>query len=451
MRSRSSKTLFAAALFAVSSLSAIAAEPDGAPGVLYNPSNNPSVVLRATYRYPDSISGVQNSALPGSVPNDRMIPLGAIFSGLFRDPADPFLTFWGISDRGPNQEIPARTFPIPEFNPVIVFLRLQASRTNPAEIKLYEPFQIRNSSGQPVTGLPNRKGVDEVPYSYDGTKELTYNMDGMDTEGVVRTSRGEFWICEEYGPSIAHVGADGVVKTRYVPADAGYTNAGYPLEPTLPAVFAKRQPNRGFESIALSSDGETIHVLLQSPLANPDTAAGRASQIIRVLAVNTKTGKPSAEYVYVMEPGSSFGGARQRDMKISAAATVNPSTLLVDERTDPIARLYTFDFSKATNILGTKWDSVTQTPSLESLTPQNLEANGIVPGKKKLVLDANLIVGNLPEKIEGIAILDKWTVALGNDNDFALDTFDGEGNFKIKIDQLCELIAVRLAEPLPLE
>jgi hypothetical protein len=385
------------------------------------------------------------------VATDRNIRLGAIFSGLYRDPSDPFLTFWGITDRGPNQEIPLRTFPIPEFNPSILFLRIQAGAADPAEIKVYEPIQIRNSSGQPVTGLPNRKGVDEVPYNYDAKQELTYNMDGMDTEGIVRMPRGEFWICEEYGPSLVHAGSDGLVKTRYVPENSGYSGAGYPIDPTLPAIFAKRQSNRGFESLAMSRDAETLYVFLQSPLSNPNQTTGRESQMIRVLAVSTKNGKPVAEYVYVMEPGASFGGARQRDMKVSAAATVNSTTLLVDERTDPLARLYTFDFSQATNILGSKWDAVSQSPTLEALKPQDLATNGIVAGTKTLVLDANLAVPNLPEKIEGVAILDRWTVALGNDNDFALDSFDDSGNFKLKTEQYCELIFVRLSAPLPLE
>jgi Esterase-like activity of phytase len=59
--------------------------------------------------------------------------------------------------------------------------------------------------GKPVTGLPNTEGRDEVPYDYSAQTKLHYNPNGMDIEGLVRTSAGDFWLCEEYSPSIVHV------------------------------------------------------------------------------------------------------------------------------------------------------------------------------------------------------------------------------------------------------
>lgn len=423
---------------------------------LYNPSSNASLVLRATYLYPDSLA-LQNANFPGSVTNDRKIGIGGIFSGLFKDPRDPFLTFWAITDRGPNGEISVggsnrRTFPVPEFDPAILFVRVQAGADSPAELKIYEPKYLRTTAGQPVTGLPNRPNVDETPYDYTATTPLAFNMDGLDTEGLVRAPDGDFWICEEYGPSVLRVGFDGIVKMRYVPQGSGITSRGYPVSETLPAVYAKRRSNRGFESLAISKDGTTLYTIIQSPLRNPDAATGNASRIIRVLALSTATGMPTAEYVFVTETIQSFGETNQADMKISETVWVNRTTLLVDERTDKIARIYAIDLASATNVLGTKWDDPAQRPTLEALTPADLATNAIVPARKTLVVDINQVVGTkTPEKIEGLAIQDPWTIVVGNDNDFdILQGFDAAGNLK-PTGALCELLFIRLSQPLALE
>ena len=52
------------------------------------------------------------------------------------------------------------------------------------------------------------------------------------------------------------------------------------------------------------------------------------------------------------------------EMKLSALAAIGPNTLLVDERTDNVAKIYKVDLSKATNILGTKWDDPATAPLL---------------------------------------------------------------------------------------
>jgi hypothetical protein len=43
---------------------------------------------------------------------------------------------------------------------------------------------------------------------------------------------------------------------------------------------------------------------------------------------------------------------------------LNPKTLLISERTDLVAKLYTV---RATNIIGSKWDDPKTSPALESL------------------------------------------------------------------------------------
>ncbi len=136
-------------------------------------------------------------------------------------------------------------------------------------------------------------------------------------------------------------------------------------------------------------------------------------------------------------------------MKISSLAAVDAHTLLVDERTDPVARLYTVDLRKATNILGTAWDNPATTPSLESLADPAAAGVKVLP--KSLAVDLEAVPG-MPDKVEGIAVLGPRTIAVANANananDFGLGlgTFDTNGQL---IDSgIKSKILLRLNHPL---
>ena len=100
------------------------------------------------------------------------------------------------------------------------------------------------------------------------------SLRGIDAEGLVRLSDGSFWVGEENAPSLAHFSADGRMIERHVPAGTETEFAGAPYETigSLPAIIAKRQANRGIEGIAISPDERFLYFIMQSPLANPDTA-----------------------------------------------------------------------------------------------------------------------------------------------------------------------------------
>jgi hypothetical protein len=51
---------------------------------------------------------------------------------------------------------------------------------------------IVGQSGKPVTGLPNLKDLNETPYNYSAQELLNFNPNGLDTEGLVRTTAGDF-------------------------------------------------------------------------------------------------------------------------------------------------------------------------------------------------------------------------------------------------------------------
>jgi len=112
-------------------------------------------------------------------------------------------------------------------------------------------------------------------------------------------------------------------------------------------------------------------------------------------------------------------------MRVSALAATGPTSLLILERSGEVARLYLADLGTATNILGSQWDDPPTTPTIEAVADP--VGSDVRPPAKTLAVDLSTIPG-LPEKIEGIAILDETTIALANDNDFDLGDFDQNGN-----------------------
>jgi hypothetical protein len=385
----------------------------------------------ASYTLPDTpIKAFQNAAFPGSVANDRKVLLGSVGSDLWRGPKDTAGEFWMITDRGPNGQIKVdgknrRTFWVPEFNPAI--LRVKADGN---EIRILQTLPIVGQSGKPVTGLPNMKGVDETPYDYSGQSELSFNVNGIDPEALVRTTAGDFWIAEEYGPSLLHVDRTGKVLKRYVPEDVKLSGADYPILSVLPKVYGRRKINRGFEGLALSGDEKTLYAVLQSPLLNPDKATGDVSRNTRLIVFDIQTEKVIAQYAYRFDVAKEFDPHPKTtpdEMKLSALVFLNSTTLLVLERTDLVAKLYNVDLGKATNILNTKWDDPKTSPSLEALDDPAAAGVRVLP--KSLVLDLKQFK-EIPEKIEGIALLDRNTIAVCNDNDFDSEDskYDAEGN-----------------------
>jgi hypothetical protein len=112
-------------------------------------------------------------------------------------------------------------------------------------IAVLQTVPILTQSGQPVTGMPNIQGRDEVPWTWDGLTRLSFNPNGLDPEGLVRTTAGDFWLVDEYSPSLIHLNPAGKVLKRYVPAGVNLTGTDYPVAHNLPSIFGKRKGNRG--------------------------------------------------------------------------------------------------------------------------------------------------------------------------------------------------------------
>jgi hypothetical protein len=388
--------------------------------------------ITGTYVFPDiPISDVE----PWLAGIDHGVDLGGVGSGFFHDRRQGGRSgYWMVNDLGAAGRGPrparVRTLVIPEYSPMI----LQVSLAD-GWLQLEQALPLVGSkTGKRITGLSNINKYDYTRFNWDATVQLPFDPDALDPEGLVRTSAGDFWICEEFGPSIVHIDPGGRVLKRFVPAGWGpkvdAAAMDYELSRTLPGIFTLRQRNNGFEGIAIDKEETTLYVVLQCPLDNP-AGTGEVSRNTRILVFDIASETVVAEYAYgfedvnVFDPENAEGA--QDEMKLSSLVALNKNMLLVGERTDWVARVYMANMAQATNILGTQWDDPATLPSLEQL--EDPASAGVKVLAKKLFVDLN--IPGMPGKIEGMAMLDEETLGVINDNDFGMDgdgKFDAEGN-----------------------
>lgn len=359
-----------------------------------------------------------------------------IGSGAFRGPNDPPNVVWTIGDRGPNFTCseaknvagvaPAtcgevrngRVYPVPGYTPSIYRVMLLDDGT----FRVTDVITLKDRDGRPLNGMPNplKVATTETPLDGKGAR-LQQDVHGIDAEGIVRLADGTFWIGDENGPSMAHFTADGRMIARHVPrgSEGDYAGARYETIGSLPAILAKRQANRGIESMAVSPDERFLYFIMQNPLANPDTAAYRAARNSRLFKIERATMKVVGEYVYTLDDPKSFRrdpSDVQSDPRISELMAIGLDRLVVLERTELTTKLYEVELAGATDIAGSKWDDAATRPTLEQ---SNAADAGIAPVKKTLRFDT----AGFPKitgKTEGMALLGDGALLIINDDDFGI-------------------------------
>lgn len=361
-----------------------------------------------------------------------------IGSGAFRAPTDPPNIFWTIGDRGPNFTSAqaegvtgyagaricgvvrnCRIYLAPDYAPSIYRIEVLADGT----FRVLDVIALKTRSGVPVTGLLNPLTVASTENAVDGAgRPLAHDPNAVDAEGIVRLADGTFWIGDENGPSIIHVAADGRIQRRLVPAgtEGDYRGADYEVLGALPAILARRQINRGIESMAVSRDERHLYFIMQNPLANPDAAAFRDARAARIVRIDRQTLRPTGQWVYMMDPTANYRGEAQApasEVRISELLWIGENRFLVDERTERTTKIFEIDLTGATDILGGRWDDPATRPTLEQSA---IEATGITPVRKTLRFDT-ADHPNIPTKIEGLALFGDGALMMINDDDFGIE------------------------------
>jgi hypothetical protein len=399
----------------------------------------------------------------GTTAQGQDILLGG-FSGLFFQglAANGNLKFITHTDRGPNGENSGakRPFALPNFQPELVQFELNQASGAISITKRTGLFGLDGAT--PLTGLPNLQAgaagtayTDETPIDLLGN-QLTNSPLGADLEGIAVDAQGEYWMVDEYRPAIYHFDAAGKLLNRFIPQ--GTATASTPAQPAgtfgsevLPAVYAQRRNNRGFEAVAL--EGNKLYAFIQSPIDNPDTtndANSRASRNLRILEFDIVTKQVTGEYIYVLE------GLAATD-KIGDAVSLGNGKFAVVERDDNETAnsnklIYNIDIKAATNINNPANFTLPAGKTIEQLTIGELATANIKTVSKNLIVNGAKAGYTGVQKLEGLALVDSDTLALLNDNDFGITgtTNNANGSVSLKIDNVpSRLGLLDLAQPLP--
>lgn len=346
-------------------------------------------------------------------------------SGAYHRQGDADNIIYTVSDRGPNIKCKdskkligrqlcksGKIFPVPQFSPSIYQLKIEDK-----QVLVQKRISIKTTHHIPVTGISTPST--EPAFDING-QAIADDPNGVDSEALVRTQQGDFYISDEYGPSILHLASDGTILSRWIPKGSAsrFTGADYPLNPVLPAILAKRHLNRGIESIALSPDEHFIYFAMQSPLDNPNIKAYKHSRNVRLFKVARATGKTIGEYVYQLDTPDTFVKdsahkiRKQKDVKVSDMVADGQDKLIVLERINKTTKFYQVDLTNASTVAA-KWNNSATSPTLE----QQSSAHHL---KKSLVFSTDDIA-NAPGKIEGVAYVNPHLWYLTNDNDFGID------------------------------
>jgi len=329
--------------------------------------------------------------------------------------------FVGSTDRGPNGDCPGgKFFPLSRFAPSLVFFRLEGSA-----LRIERSLPLQNLGGRLISGLPNARGED-VPYANKECREtLPLDPDGLDVEDVAVTPSGWFWMVEENSPSLIYATPQGRIAMRYLPQGLRLETS-YPSRDILPSILRQRRNNRGLENLALSGDGRTAWVILQSPIGRTSDPAFDQSLVAR--AVRLDVSNPMQAQVTGMylvpfsDPKDYPKPNRPRDMKYSAATWLKDEQILLLERAEGGARVFLVDFARATNLLERPDGN---SPELDKAGVNYAALNISLP-QRRLLLETWKLREFDTDKLEGLALLeDGQTLAIIDDNDFAITGKEG--------------------------
>jgi hypothetical protein len=292
----------------------------------------------------------------------------------------------------------------------------------------------------------------------------------VDDEGVVYSGDGTMWISDEYGPYVYHYSAPGKLIGVIRPPEAFVPkriNNGVPVDdfsanaPPQGQTYNKgnpvsgRQNNQGAEGLAISPDGKTLFVLLQSALIQ-DLKSTSAATIrtsrrnARMLAYDISGATPALTAEYVVQlpqyPSPTVAGETLTAAQ-SEIRALNDHQFLIISRDSGAGhglalagsvyrKVDLIDITGATNIANTAYD-LPQNP----VAPNGVLDPSITPVTYQQFIDINdptqlarfgLHNGapndnnNLVEKWEGLAVVsafDKqnpndYFLIVASDNDF---------------------------------
>jgi hypothetical protein len=356
--------------------------------------------------------------------------------------------FWTVNDRGLNLYLEEkdstkeasfrngdRYFPAPRHQQNLFKIKLNSNGTG----VIVERLGLREN-GLPANGLPsaldnlgtNERGW-EMKTPVGPFARLANSLQGYDFEGVAQdfdeNRQREFWLVEEYGPSLLRAGSSGNILKRWSPARNFSAKSN-----SLPWSLRHRADNRGFEGLTIS--GQFVLAAMQSPLSADGGASGEAGHgnpntpLHRIIRLNRKTGTVE-QFAYNHTDASVAAGSPHKDVKIGDLAAVDSSG----------ERFLVLEHSKARKHIAVIEAQISkETTRLEDNIIYEAGKKPYTAMQTRVVADLAPLLKDLelPEKAEGITVIDDKTLLVLFDNDHCIEPLLA----KVVAPKECENLAV---------
>lgn len=362
---------------------------------------------------------------------------------------------WTINDRGLNLYLEEkdstkeaafrngdRYFPVPRHQQSLFKIKVYPDGSG----VVVERLGVREN-GLEANGLPsaldnlgtNERGW-EMKTPVGPFARLPNSLQGYDFEGVAQdfdeNRQREFWLVEEYGPSLLRTGSSGNIVKRWSPARNFSAKSN-----SLPWSLRHRADNRGFEGVTVS--GPFVLAAMQSPLSADGGASGESGHgnpetpLHRIIRLNRKSGMVE-QFAYNHTPASVAAGSPHKDVKIGDLAAVDSSG----------ERFLILEHSKARKHIAVVEATISrETTRLEDNLAYEAGKTPYTPVKTRVVADLAPLLANLelPEKAEGLTVIDDKTLLVVFDNDHCIEPILA----KAVAPKECENLAVtfNFAEP----
>ncbi len=350
-----------------------------------------------------TVPGSTQDLAGGATPFNRL----GMFSDLYYDRNRN--EWWGLADRGPGGGTLSYDTRLERFTIDIDGNTGAISNFQVAQTVLFK------SQGVPLNGLaPNP--VNSIGNSFD--------PEGL----VVIPGTGNFLVSDEYGPSLLEFNRNGDLVRRFtVPNNlvprvgAGVDYVALPTDAS--ALTSGREPNRGFEGLAISPNGKYAYAMLQNGTITDGWSTSDRGRYTRIVKFDVETGEAVAQYAYFLDRANQGQG-------ISSIVALDDDRFLVLERNNRGVGV------GATFATADKAIYEINLAGACDVTNINLPATGALPAgcnpvtksAKVIDLDVNTLaaLGNkAPEKMEGFAVgpqlaNGRYMLLTGTDNDYSV-------------------------------